>query len=420
MSPWRTEKLKHLASVAFSSVDKKTVGGEALVRLCNYTDVYYRDEITADLPFLEGTASADEIRRFSLRAGDVLITKDSETPDDIGVAAFVPETLPEVLCGYHLAVLRPDSRRVYPRFLFWSLKGISAREQMTSFASGVTRFGLRRYDVLGLQVPVPTISSQSKIARFLDREIARIDSLIDRKRALMAVVAQRRQSAIDRATVPGLADGSESWVVRPLRKLAGSEGLFTDGDWIESPYITDDGIRLIQTGNIGIGAYREQGFRYVSEETYFQLDCTEVLPGDVLICRLADPVGRACLAPDLGCRMITSVDVCILRTDPEVDRRFLVAYLSSSRYLSLIDSIARGGTRDRVSREQLGQVIVPVPPLDEQRRIADALDENLGVLHVLWERLTQQIDLLREHRQALISAAVTGEVGLGSGRSASA
>ena len=114
--------------------------------------------------------------------------------------------------------------------------------------------------------------------------------------------------------VEWLGEIPAQWEVKPIRALARpGYKTFTDGDWIESPYIRDQGIRLIQTGNIGVGEYREQGFRYINEETFRDFGCTEVVPGDVLICRLADPVGRACRAPDLGGRMITSVDVCILK-----------------------------------------------------------------------------------------------------------
>lgn len=325
-SGWRTERLKHVADVTFSSVDKKSVDGEVPVRLCNYTDVYYNDEIAADMPFMEATASLDQARSFGLRAGDVLITKDSETADDIGVAAFVPETLDGVVCGYHLAVLRPKPQRIDPKYLFWSICSRHMREQMTAFASGVTRYGLRFADTGGLQLFVPYLARQRAVARFLDRETARIDSLIARKQVLVGVVQERRQALVDSATVPRLAPRSDEWPLLPLRKLAASGGLFTDGDWIEAPYITDEGIRLIQTGNIGVGTYREQGFRYISQDTFHELRCTEVLPDDVLICRLAEPVGRACLAPDLGSGMVTSVDVCILRPSASVEPRFIVAY----------------------------------------------------------------------------------------------
>ena len=94
-----TAPLKHLAQIMVSNVDKKAVEGELAVRLCNYVDVYKHDAITDELPFMDATASMEQIARFTLHAGDVLITKDSETAEDIAVSAYVPKDLPGVVCG---------------------------------------------------------------------------------------------------------------------------------------------------------------------------------------------------------------------------------------------------------------------------------------------------------------------------------
>lgn len=101
-SHWRVEKLKHVASVRFSSVDKKTEVGEIPVRLCNYTDVYHRDAIFDDPEFMQASATIAEIGRHTLKKGDVLITKDSEEWNDIAVPAYVTNDMPGVVCGYHL------------------------------------------------------------------------------------------------------------------------------------------------------------------------------------------------------------------------------------------------------------------------------------------------------------------------------
>jgi type I restriction enzyme S subunit len=177
---------------------------------------------------------------------------------------------------------------------------------------------------------------------------------------------------------------SEGLTWTALRRIAAGGGLFTDGDWVETPFITDVGVRLIQTGNIGVGKYREQGYRYISNESFGVLGCTEVRPGDLLISRLADPVGRSCIAPDLGVRMITSVDVAILRPRAgAADNRYLNYYMASSRHLDAVAAIARGGTRERISRDQLGAVVVPLPQLSEQRAIADYLDRETARIDAL-------------------------------------
>jgi len=182
---------------------------------------------------------------------------------------------------------------------------------------------------------------------------------------------------------------------------------FTDGDWIETPFITDTGVRLIQTGNIGRGEYREQGFRYISEDSFVALRCTEVRPGDLLICRLGDPVARACIAPDLGMKMITSVDVCILKPGEHVDVRYMNYALNSTGSLDWVASLVRGSTRDRVSRSMLGKFLLPAPPLSEQQAIADYLDRETAQIDAFIAKNEELVALLTERRAAVIGHAVT-------------
>jgi len=200
----------------------------------------------------------------------------------------------------------------------------------------------------------------------------------------------------------------EHWETTRIKYLSdGSNESFIDGDWVELPYITEDGIRLIQTGNIGVGEYKEQGFKYISEESFTELDCTEVFPDDILICRLASPVGRACLAPNLENRMITSVDVCILKASSNYDPRFIVYQLSSLYYLKYIESISRGGTRARISRTMLGDISFVTTNYSEQKQIANYLDQKTKKIDSLIEKKQKLIELLKEQRTAIINQAVT-------------
>lgn len=208
--------------------------------------------------------------------------------------------------------------------------------------------------------------------------------------------------------VEWLGEIPEEWKVNRISSLSSDESnSFIDGDWIESPYITDSGIRLLQTGNIGIGYYKEQGFRYISVESFLELNCTEVRVGDILICRLAEPVGRACIAPDLGERMITSVDVCILKPSINICSKYFVFFFSSTVYLAYLESICRGGTRDRIARSILGAIRVPLPPFSTQQIIATFLDTETAKIDGLIKDYEELITLLQEKRQALISHAVT-------------
>lgn len=274
---------------------------------------------------------------------------------------------------------------------------------------------------------LPTVSEQARIAAFLDRETSKIDALVAEQRSLMELLNEKRQAVISHAVTKGLnpdapmkPSGIEwlgampgNWRAVPFKHLArpGAK-TFTDGDWIEAPYITSEGVRLIQTGNIGIGHYKEQGFRYVSEQTFRDLGCTEVMPRDILVCRLDGPVGRACLAPDLGARMITSVDNAILKAAHGVVPEFVVAILSSVPWISWIDALCRvgGGFRLRISRGQLGELRIPLPPYEEQLAIASYLRGETDKAEELEAEAERAIGLLLERRAALISAAVTGQI----------
>jgi len=167
-SDWRVTRLDAVADVLFSNVDKHTIEGEVPVRLCNYVDVYKNERITASLDFMEASAEPREIEKFQIRRGDVLVTKDSEEADDIAIPALVAEELPGVICGYHLALIRPRSKRITGDFLAWLHRSKQFRAQYEAKAVGVTRFGLSQYAFRAALIPVPPIVEQVRINAYLD------------------------------------------------------------------------------------------------------------------------------------------------------------------------------------------------------------------------------------------------------------
>jgi type I restriction enzyme S subunit len=158
--------------------------------------------------------------------------------------------------------------------------------------------------------------------------------------------------------------------------------VFADGDWIESKDQSPDGIRLVQTGNIGFGYFKdkEDKSRYISEETFFRLKCTEILPGDLLVSRLPDPVGKSCIIPEINSKMITGVDCTIIRPKDNLFSEFLCYYQMSNQYLNDVQSGVSGATRQRISRKNLGLIEIPLPPLSEQQRIVSILDEAFAAI----------------------------------------
>jgi type I restriction enzyme S subunit len=174
---WKLCRLDAVADIVFSNVDKHTFEDEVPVRPCNYVDVYRNELITSSIEFMEASAEPREINKFQIRRGDILATKDSEEADDIAIPSLVAEDLPGVICGYHLALIRPRSKKITAEFIAWLHRSKQFRAQYEAKAVGVTRFGLSQYAFRTALVPIPPIDEQTRINRFLERSCAAIDAV---------------------------------------------------------------------------------------------------------------------------------------------------------------------------------------------------------------------------------------------------
>lgn len=198
----------------------------------------------------------------------------------------------------------------------------------------------------------------------------------------------------------------EGWKIKPFSDICYS---IEDGDWIEKKDQSDSGIRLVQTGNIGVGQYRDKAdkSKYISEETFMRLRCTEIVAGDVLISRLPEPVGRACILPQLETKCITAVDCSILKLkSAEIDPSWFIYYTQSDAYFSSVRAECSGTTRDRISRKKLSGLTVPVPSLSEQQRIVDILDKEFEKI----DRLRSNAEQNLRHAKDLFQAALRKEL----------
>jgi type I restriction enzyme S subunit len=196
---WEVKKLKFNAFVQFSNVNKKSEDGEILIRLCNYVDVYYNDFITPDLEFMEATASSEEIKKFHLKVGDVLLTKDSEEWNDIAIPAYMTFEAPDLICGYHLAQVRPQEKLILGKYLFWLLSADCINYQFRIEASGVTRYGLSNYALNNSMCLIPPKKEQEAIATLLDKKTAQLDEQVTRAQKSIELLKEYRTSLISEA-----------------------------------------------------------------------------------------------------------------------------------------------------------------------------------------------------------------------------
>lgn len=189
---WLMTTLGNIANIIVSNVDKKSIVEERSVRLCNYMDVFYNRYITSNIKFMEATASEHQIARYTLKKGDAIFTKDSETSEDIAVCASVEEDIDMLVCGYHLAIARPKSNNILGAYLAEAINCSSVHHQFVKSANGATRFGLTIGDIESIKLPVPPIEAQRKITlalRQCDKEKEIIEAIIalikSQKRGLM-------------------------------------------------------------------------------------------------------------------------------------------------------------------------------------------------------------------------------------------
>lgn len=209
-----------------------------------------------------------------------------------------------------------------------------------------------------------------------------------------------------------IKDIPSSWDINKVKYLATEPGtLFLDGDWIESDVIEESGIRYLTTGNVGAGFYKEQGSGYISEKTFSELHCLNVYPGDLMISRLNEPIGRACIIPDTESRYVVAVDNVILRPNANYNKKFIMYGMNADGYAEHANMIARGATMSRISRSQLGQFWLAFPNIEEQQAIADFLDKECAQIDSIAADLEKQIALLQQYKKSLITETVTKGLG---------
>ncbi len=416
---WRIHRLKRLCRVMPSNVDKKSHDGETPVLLCNYTDVYYNDRIVAGMEFMPATATPEQIEKFTLKSGDTIITKDSETADDIAAAAFVPDDLPGVVCGYHLAVLRP----IEPgsgAFFKWLFGGAHAQAAVEVRANGLTRVGLGTHDIENLEIALPAPSERRAIAAFLDRETAKIDALVAEQERLIELLKEKRQAVISLAVTKGLnpdAPMKDSgiewlgqipahWEVVGLTKYLQSVVDYRG----RTPTKVDEGVFLVTARNIRSGS-----IDYAASEEFIAADEYEAVMrrgkpeiGDVLFTTEA-PLGQVA--------NIDRTDIALaqriikFRGGPDkVDNYFLKLWLMGSFAQADMEQLATGSTALGIKGSKVGQLRLCLPPLDEQRAITSFVVGALEEMDNLVAEAQRAVGILAERRTALISAAVTGQI----------
>ena len=409
---WNVNRLKTVSKIQFSNVDKHTYDDEIPVLLANYTDVYKNRFITNEMEFMEATASPNEIKKFKLEAGDVLITKDSETPDDIAIPALVKSTLPNLLCGYHLAMLRPN-RILDSNYLFYLYSDKKFRGKYEREANGITRFGLSTESFNDTYICTPEKLEQAAIASFLVEQTSKIDSLISKQQQLTELLKEKRQAIITHAVTKGLdpnvpmKDSGIEWIgeIPEHWDLKRVKSLFKERD-----ERTENGEEELFSLSKERGLISRVSITDKEARADTLVGYKKFYPKDIVMNKMQ--AWNGVFGHSRNSTGIVSPEYTILSRIRHLNTGYFAHLFRTDLYASIFATYARGmGTAFlRLNFTEFGGIYVPVPPDHEQDKIMDYLNRQNGTIDLLITKQEQMIKLLEEHKSSLVSNAVTGKI----------
>ncbi len=400
---WEVKRLKYVAEILPSNVDKHIYPDEIQVRLCNYTDVYYNNYITVDTILEKGSCNEREFTKFVLRKGNVIITKDSETSDDIGVPTFVKDDLDTVVCGYHLTMIRPLA--CHGEFIFRFIQSDRTRRYFEVNSNGITRYGLGKASIENLFLPIPPDSEQAKIANFLDCKTEQIDELIRIKERRIELLQEQRTALINQAVTKGLDPNVEmkpssvEWIGEIPKHWIISK--------VKHEFESLDNLRIplnAETrGSMKLKVYDYYGASGIIDkvENYIFDEPLILIGEDGANLRLrSTPLAFKAT----GKYWVNNHAHVLKPKHGNID--YLTNMLESLDYTHYIT----GAAQPKLTSEHLMDITVIVPSPLEQAKIADFLNHKTQQIDDLIATEQRKIELLKEYRQSLISETVTGKI----------
>ncbi len=420
---WEVKRLRHAATFKNSNVDKKSYEGQRPIHLCNYTDVYYNEFITSGLSFMPSTASAVEVEQFSLKRGDVIITKDSEDPSDIGIPAIVVEALDGVVCGYHLTVIRSNDFEA-SRVIHRALQSSPTRAHFFVEAPGITRYGLNQDAIGDTRICLPPQQERKNLADHIDRETSRIDALIAKKTRFIELLQEKRQALITHAVTKGLdpnvkmkdsgvewiGEVPEHWEVSKLayttREVSGkTPDTKNEAYWGgEVPWVSPKDMKQAQIA----GAIDR-----ITDLAVQECGMTVFRPGTILAVVRGMILAHSFPVATLEVPATINQDMKALETDPRIRANYLRLILEAAKDYVVSVLVAEAAHGTRVLRTDVWrQLPALLPPLYEQDAILSELNRITTTYDKIIQRVDQSITLFKERRSAFITAAVTGQIDL--------
>ncbi|MBO1519397.1 restriction endonuclease subunit S [Oceanisphaera pacifica] len=413
---WAINQLGKLTDVRSSNVDKKTDDTEIPVRLCNYMDVYRNNSITSEVEFMEASAKQREIDRFTLEKGDVIITKDSETPDDIAVPSYVSESLTGVVCGYHLTLLRPHSNLANGQFLSHLFQLQSVQHYFYLLANGTTRFGLTADAINAAPLLIPPLPEQQKIASILssadeviEKTRAQIDKLKDLKTGMMQELLTKGIGHTEFKDSP-VGRIPSNWEVGAIDSFGVD---ILDGDRgkeypKEKDFYPFEHCLFLSAKNVTKKGFAFTTLSFITKEKDELLRKGKLTRGDIVI-TTRGTVGNIAFYNDEAPfdHIRINSGMAIIRNKSEaLDSQFLHLLMNSPMVSEQVELLAFGSAQPQLTIGIIKGLNIPKPCIDEQKAIASAVSSVTKRLQLA----TKKLALLESAKKALMQDLLTGKV----------
>lgn len=418
---WKSLKLKYFVSVITGNTPSTNVddffSDEFGIPWVKPSDLNEFNKITTSKQYLteKGLSQSRLVRKGSVLIGGI------GDIGKLGVAGC------DITTNQQIHSVEGDIKKVDDEFLKYLL--YFSIEELQKNSSSVVLSILTKTKLLDLEVVLPSLEEQTKIAAFLDYKTNLIDATIEKKKRLIELLKEKRQAVINEAVTKGLnpnakmkdsgvewlGDFPGNWNIRNFDSTAmKNQYSFTGGPFgsdLKSEEYSDSGVRIIQLQNIGVGVFKDDYKIYTSEEKALQLASCLIFPGDIIIAKMADPVARACIIPNIEEKYIMASDGIRLEVDNKFFNTKFVEYSVNSIYFnSQAEAVSTGTTRLRIGLTVLKKLKILAPPIEEQNLIVEKLMIEELKINSIISKVDTQIQKLQTYRQSLISEAVTGKI----------
>lgn len=424
-SSWTLKRLGYLADNKRNSFVDGPFGSDLKseeyqaqgVPLIQLNNIKIGDHVLQNMKYISNE-KRDQLNRHIAVSGDIVIAKMA---DPVARAAIVSSIYHEYVIVADCIKFTVNKRLAEPSFVVYAINSAEINSVAVMFSTGTTRIRINLTELKRLKISYPSIEEQQQIAAFLDKETAKIDKLIEKQQQLIKLLQEKRQAVISHAVTKGLNPAARMkdsgvewlgevpahWDLAKIKWFFQTESGGTPNTSKYEEYYEGGSISWIRTTDLNNGDLYETPVS-ITEKAVVDTVCSILPINSVLVAMYggAGTIGKHSL---LKFRSAINQAVCAILPHPKVEPQYLHLYIEFYRPYWMVG--AEGARKDpNINQDVIRNLVVPYPPQEEQLKIVSKVKSKLSVIDNIINKSRVAIDLLKERRTALISAAVTGKI----------